>query len=179
MDKIRLSVGLSLVAIIIAIGGYSFPEVKEFVGATGTRFPNGLSTNTTSPAVGQLLTTTLQVSSTGTSVAGLNHGTCYIAPYAATIAASTTVAVDCQGTALWSQNGTSALTGVALNDFVQVQLSTTTAAIAPHLGISLIGASASTTAGHIQLHISNGTGATFTWPTAGQATGTASFISTN
>lgn len=70
MNKSYLALGASLVAVVIAIGGYFFPnvpvfkEVNETLGAMGTRFPNGLSTNSTSPDVGELQTTTLEVDST-------------------------------------------------------------------------------------------------------------------
>lgn len=60
---------MALVAIVIAISSILFSFGGENFGATGTRFPNGLSTNSTSPAVGELQTTTLEVDST-TSLEG-------------------------------------------------------------------------------------------------------------
>jgi len=53
-----------LVGILVLVGGQSVPT--DTLGATGTRFPNGLSTNTTSPVANELRTTTLTVDSTGT-----------------------------------------------------------------------------------------------------------------
>src|SRR3990167_4610088 len=105
-----------VVVTIIAIGGYFFPLVQSVLGSSGTRFPNGLSTNTTSPSVGELLTTTVQVGSSGTDITRINTGTCYIKAYATTIAASSTATVDCQATAaVGSISGaTSALTGVTM-----------------------------------------------------------------
>lgn len=121
----------------------------------------------------------LKVGSTGTKVNQVNTGTCYLQPNAATIAATTTVDVTCQGKALIFNPNTvlaTALTGVKSGDFVNVTLSTTTASTA-YGNIVLAGASASTTAGFITLRITNLTGSTFTWPTTGNATGTASYIS--
>jgi hypothetical protein len=117
-------------------------------------------------------------SCTGTSIAQLNAGTCYILPYATTIAATSSAQVDCQGTAAIGTTNTtlaSALTGVAFGDKVQVTLSTTTAGSTVN-GLVLGGATASTTSGYITLKISNLTGTTYTWPVTGNASGTASFI---
>jgi hypothetical protein len=118
------------------------------------------------------------IGSSGSTLSNVVVGTCYLAPYASTIAATTTAAVDCQGTLAWNANGTSALTGVLSGDAVQITLSTTTSFISGNRGLVLNGASASTTAGHIQLQVENLTGTTFTWSTtAGTASGTASFTS--
>jgi len=63
-----------LVGILVLVGGnQSVPT--DTLGATGTRFPNGLSTNSISPAVGELLTTTLQVDSTSVFEAGVTFDT--------------------------------------------------------------------------------------------------------
>lgn len=66
MQKANLALGVALVAIVIAIGGYFFPQVADSVlGAAGTRFPNGVSANTTSPSIaGQLRGTTLKLDTT-------------------------------------------------------------------------------------------------------------------
>lgn len=128
------------------------------------------------------LTSTLTIGSSGDAIARVNAGTCYIRPRATTITASSTVIVECQATAATkTPYGTatgahSALTGVAENDFVQAKLSTTTANQAWG-GLDIIGASASSTQGFIQLIIQNHTGADFTWPLTGSATGTASYVS--
>ena len=73
MDKKFIAVAL-IAILLVAIGGYFFPlvsvdavaekiaqEVQNKLGATGTRFPNGLSTDTTSPANGEVRTTDLTV----------------------------------------------------------------------------------------------------------------------
>lgn len=116
--------------------------------------------------------------SDATTINQLNAGTCYIRPYAATITASSTAKVDCQGTAAWNASGVSALTGVTAGDWVQAKLATSTAGTTSN-GLVITGASASTTPGFIELYISNLTGGTFTWPTSGTASGTASYLSGN
>jgi hypothetical protein len=72
MNKMKFVWGAIAVAIVIAIGGYSFPQVQQqveaVVGATGTRFPNGLSADSTSPIAGEVRGTTF--TSTGDSVVG-------------------------------------------------------------------------------------------------------------
>lgn len=157
---------------IIAIGAYYYPGAKNIVqnsfgGTTNydTVSVNGLALGTGCNTGG--------ASCNGTTFSRFNGSTCFIKAYATTIAASTTANVDCQGTAaIGTITGTaSALTGVTDGDNVQVTLSTTTAGTQSN-GIAIIGAGASTTAGYITLRISNLTGAIFTWPTTGNATGT-------
>lgn len=59
----------ALVALVVAIGGFLYtPQVKPDYGSTGSRFPNGLSTNATLPSAGQIYTTTLN--STGAATIG-------------------------------------------------------------------------------------------------------------
>lgn len=138
-----------------------------------------------------------QVSSTGvvllgtsgSSVSRLNIGTCYVRSRATTITASSTALVECQGTAAvnapWGVAGgaSSALTGVSSGDFVQAKFASTTAsavgATNAGMGIVIIGATASSTQGYIQLLVANLTGATYTWPITGAATGTVSYIASN
>jgi hypothetical protein len=118
--------------------------------------------------------------STGTALTRVNTGTCYILPYAATIAASSTAVVDCQGTAaIFNTNTTlaTALTGVTNGDNVIANFSTTTATTVSN-GIVVTGAAASTTAGYITLTVSNLRGTTFTWPVTGSATGTVYYMVT-
>ncbi len=119
----------------------------------------------------------LKVGPTGTKVNQTNSGFCYIQAYAATIAASSTAAVDCQARAAvggLTTASTTALAGVKFGDSVTANLSTTTAG-STFMGLQLIGVSASTTAGYISFRVANLTGTTFTWPTSGVATGTASY----
>jgi hypothetical protein len=123
---------------------------------------------------------TFQLSSTGTTLNRINAGTCYVLPYATTIAASTTAAVDCQATALIYNTNTTravALAGVTAGDNVVANFATSTAA-STFGSISISGASASTTPGYITLLVENLTGTTYTWPVTGTASGTASYIVT-
>lgn len=115
------------------------------------------------------------IGSTGTQLSNVSAGTCYLAPSGASIAASTTVIVDCQKTAAVSASGIAPLVGVRSGDKVVATLSTTTAGTT-YSGLDIIGASASTTNGYISLTLSNQTGAAYTWPTSGIASGTASYM---
>lgn len=114
---------------------------------------------------------------------GNTQGTCYILAYATTIAASTTAAVDCQGTAAIGTTNTTnatALTGVTSASRIPgINMATSTAKSAGTYGsIEIVGASASTTSGFITLIVQNNTGTTFTWPTTGTATGTVYYLQT-
>lgn len=71
------------VALIAIVLTWAIPSPSEF-GASGTRFPNGLSTTSTSPAAGEIRTTDLVVGDTA-SITGT------------TTAASTTVKSFMQG----------------------------------------------------------------------------------
>lgn len=173
-----LKVALVVVA-LIAIGAYFFPRAVELLG--GSRFPNGLSADSTAPSAGQvrgtsfLATGSFSLGSSGTSLSQINAGTCYLRPYAATQAATSTTNVDCQGTAAWSANGVSALTGVTYGDSCVVALATTTAGTTIG-GLHIAGVTASTTQGFIGLNITNLQGTTLTWPTSGSASGTAQYF---
>lgn len=165
--------GLALVFAIIGLvgghqSGHSVGGVSNYdtLAVTGLKVGSGCNDSFTT--------------CTGTSIARINAGVCYLRPYATTIAASTTAKVDCQATILWNAGvaAPTALTGVTLNDNVVAELSTTTAGTVSD-GLSIIGASASSTSGYIELYISNNTGGIYTWPsTSGLASGTASYIVT-
>lgn len=180
MNKRNLIIGLVVVLVIAIIGLYFFRNSGGKVGAAITS--NLPSMGLANLAVGSGCDTSYGTC-TGTNLNRVNAGTCYLAPYATTIAATTTSAVDCQGTLAWnasSADGRTALTGVTFGDSVIAMLSTTTAKLGNPLGLILAGASASTTAGHIELQIRNNTGTTFTWSTVlGTASGTVSYLVTN
>lgn len=178
--------GLALVALVIAIiacflaagnGKTVFGNVVDtsyfdyFQATTGFQLGSGLTFFSSSG---------IKVNSTSTTIGRMNTGTCYIQAYATTIAASSTAKVECQGTAavggITTVNDT-ALTGVTTGDYVQTRLATSTAGTTS-LGLNITGASASTTPGYIEMYIINSTGTTFTWPTTGAATGTASYFVT-
>ncbi len=68
---------VAITALIISlakVGGNSQPVESGDFGSTGTRFPNGLSTNTTSPVPGELRTTTLTVTGTSTIATTTSSG---------------------------------------------------------------------------------------------------------
>lgn len=134
----------------------------------------------------------ITLGSSGTTFTRMNTGQCYIMPTATTIAATTTVSVDCQATLAVGNPNTAetALTGVTSGDTVVAQLSTTTAILNGNTfsgsgvngGLVILGASPSTTAGYIVLRLYNAFGATYTYPTfpvgGVNASGTVSYIVT-
>lgn len=58
--------------VVVVLAGLVGGNQSDPLGATGTRFPYGLSTNSTSPSSGQLITTTLSIGTTTNS--GLSAG---------------------------------------------------------------------------------------------------------
>lgn len=60
-----------LVAILVLVGGNQSADQVEQVGAPGSRFPNGLSADTTSPIVGEVRGTYLTITSTATTGGGI------------------------------------------------------------------------------------------------------------
>ena len=72
--------GSITIAIVIAIGAYFFPtqvqQLQQVVGA-GTRYVNGLSTTSTAPSAGQVLTTTLTVNGATTLTSTSTLGSTY------------------------------------------------------------------------------------------------------
>ncbi len=170
MTKDILARVVAVVAIVIAIIGCFTPGAQQAVQKAGQIY----DTFTGDYFVAARGMTT---GANGTAITRLNVGQCYIQPYAATIAASSTASVDCQANpatgGLTTANDTN-LKGVSFGDNVLATLSTTTAGTLQG-GIDIIGVSASTTAGRIVLTLANTTGTTFTWPTTGSASGTASY----
>lgn len=116
--------------------------------------------NTLTVSVGQTFTGGAVFGAMGDTLNQANFGFCNLKPSITTIAASSTVAVDCGGSA----NGSTALNGVIAGSVVQLQFSTTTPTTFEGIGIQ--GVSASSTSGFITALVYNGTGATFTWTAA-------------
>jgi hypothetical protein len=175
-----------VVALVVAIIACFLPVAggKSLAGITDTSYFDFF--NATTAGGFQINGTTvlsnsgIKLNSTSDTISRINSGQCYIQPYATTIAASTTAKVDCQATAAVGSISTAndaALNGVSTGDYVQVTLATSTAGTTSN-GLVISGANASTTAGYIQLNISNLTGTTFTWPTSGTASGTAMYLAT-
>jgi hypothetical protein len=167
--------GVAALVLIIVLGVKLFmPSTVKFGAAGGMlaenydpyiRYNGGFNTNLPE-TLGGLVTATAGAlfSSVGTQLNGFNFGTCYIQASATTITASSTVTVDCQGS---TTGGNTALTGVTTNDNVSVNFATTTSTT--YSGLSILGASASSTPGYITMKVFNGTGTTFTW-SAGAST---------
>ena len=107
---------------------------------------------------------TLKIGQNGTALTRVNSGFCNIKTGVATIAASSSIAVDCGGGSF----GATALIGITVTDRVLLGQPTTTPAIGANAGTGLqvLGASASTTAGFITVILFNGTGGIFTWTAA-------------
>lgn len=135
-------------------------------------------------ALGIKNTGTEQVGTNGTVFSSENTGVCFIQPYATTIAASSTALVDCQGTAAVGTTNTgkdTALPGIVQGGFSEGTLGTTTASqngssISAFGGLILLGVSASTTPGYLQLLLLNQFGTTFTWPLVGTASGSMKYF---
>lgn len=132
MDKIKLTLGVALVAIVIAIGGYYYPTVTSAL-------PGGFS------AFDEVDATALKIGTNGSRVGPIIVGTCPIIMANYSIAASTTVAADC------------AVTGVVTGDVVFAGFATSSANFG---GWFIAQSSASSTSGFITLRITNTTGAT-------------------
>lgn len=157
MDNKRLTVGLIAVA-IIAVGGYFFPLVQSQLGS-GTRMPNGISADSTSPSAGQVRGTTLTITgastlgSAGSSLTALSFGTCSLVAYTGgfTVAATTTVGFDCAATG-------------ALTTDTAIFVQTATSSVASSGGWEVESVSASSTAGYLRVHVRNNTGASAVMP---------------
>lgn len=158
MNKKNLIIGA--VALLVLVGGY-FTFFNGGVGGT-TNFSD-LSVDSLTNAGTLTQTGALTVGSSGSSLARINRGVCNIHAGANTIAATSTIQLDCQA-------GTGVLTALSnipawtAGDTVFVQQSTSTPTAIS--GLNLLGASASTTAGYITVRLANTTGTTYTWTAA-------------
>lgn len=151
-------VALVILAIInlapMVFGLFSGPAL-----GAGTRYPNGISADTTSPTTGQVRGTTLTVTGTatlgdnGSAIADLIHGTCSLVAYSGgfTVAATSTVAFDC------------AVTGALTTD-TQVFAKLATSSVATSGGWTVEASSASSTPGYLRIHVRNNTGASAVMP---------------
>ena len=122
------------------------------VSAVGTLGVTGLST----------LTGGAKIGASGSTVNQIVKGTCnlYSGTNITTIAASSTVNLDCQG----GVSSPTVLSGVVSGDVVFIQAPATMPST--FLGLRVVGATASTTSGYIQVALLNGTGATYTLASA-------------
>ncbi len=181
------AIAIAFIVAVLALFGLSHRSSSPLFGSPSTTITTSLpSLGVFRLAVGPNCGGNSASGCTGTVVNRLNMGFCYIQAYSATISASTTAQVDCQGQAAVAGLLTATdtpLTGVSYGDSVVAELSTSTASGGASAGASpvfngldLLGSSASTTNGYITLLLFNATGKTYTWPTTGTATGTASYV---
>lgn len=142
--KSTLALIVSVVALIIGVGGYMYPqfvttqpivtEEEQFGAATpGTRFPHGITIGL--PA------------SSPTNVSKILTGSCNMIGADASVTASSTSSFDC------------AIPGVISTDRVVAMLSTTTNVANSPLNWNIMSAKASTTAGFVTFRLTNLSGA--------------------
>lgn len=154
MSNNTLTAGL-VIAIVIAIGGYFFPQIAQLAGAVGTRFPDGISVGTTVAATKNKLT----VGTSGTPMGNIIYGTCTL-KFDGTLLASSTTMVDC------------ASSSFAVGDTVDI-LGLATSSVAASRTITINGTgSASTTAGFAPVRVTVLTGTTLTPGGAGLGSST-------
>ena len=138
-----------LIAVIIAIGGYFFPQVQSIVGSDGrgTRFPNGISVNSTvSPA-----SNGLRIGANGSEIVEMKSTTCNAATTELPLEATSTDAFTCS------------VTGVAAGDQVHVTLPSDSGSVFGGFNISYAVASTDT----VTFGVQNNTGvATTSFPLA-------------
>lgn len=140
MNNTKIAIGLSVVAIVIAIIAY---------GHTGSSLGN--KTASFWDSVQGYRVNGTEVFTSGGFLAGATTGTCSLIGSVASIPASTTVAFDC------------AVTGIVSGDITFSQFATTTASSGGP-GWLITQSSASTTSGFLTLNVTNLTGTTATMP---------------
>lgn len=153
MDKSKLALGVALVAVLIAIGGYFFPQQLQKAFGTVGGVTNYNSLGISQLKVGSSCNDEFGYSTcNGSALSGMSFGTCaLINDNSAPEATSFTVAAT--STASYSCTATNVLT---TDTAVFAQFATTTSA--GNVGWWVTGASASTTAGAIVVTVYNGTG---------------------
>lgn len=142
MKDSKFSLGLAVVAIVIAIAAWGLPHGAAGPTTsgitTGTNFKYGISVGS-APSLG----------ANPTNFSKVLAGTCTLIMGAQTITASTTKPFDC------------AITGVVSGDIVvNAMWATTTIPSFASNGYAIVGGYSSTTSGYITLLVSNLTGAT-------------------
>ena len=146
MDKIKFIWGGILVAVVIAIGGYFFPQVVEDAfGRVGTAFRNGICVGDSS-ANCTPTQYALTIGSNGSTIYELKATTCELIGTNRTHTATSTFAYDC------------AITGLTSSDVVMAQIATSTDFSDALSGWSITAAKASSTSGFITVILDNRTG---------------------
>lgn len=145
MDFLSRNAGvIALVAIVIAIGGYFYPQLGQLAGSLDSATTYGIL-GTGQIKVGSNCASGPKFSSCGgTAINGISWATCSLISSNFVVTASTTAIMDC------------AVTGALSSDAVFAMFATSTASGA---GWEILGASASTTAGFDTIAVTNGTGA--------------------
>ena len=139
----HLSIIIALLLIFAVFGGGK--EALDLGASSDTTVSNKWTFSGAHVVSGAVTnTSTYTLGSAGTSIKRINVGTCTVHSVTNVFLASSTQEVSCQGGA----SALTALTGVAVNDIVHLQFSTTSPTI--NGGLRIIGASASTTQGYIQ-----------------------------
>ena len=166
MNKYHNWINTGLIAalfVLVLVGGNNQSGIFSLIfGATGTRSPNGISADSTSPSVGQvrgttvLATSNLTIGSSGTAMSQVLTGTCTLQGANLSVAATSTQSFSCP------------VTGVVANDKVFVSLATTSNVGTGRQWI-LAGHSASSTSGFIVVDLFNLTGVAASPAAAGNA----------
>lgn len=136
MNKTNVSLVLAIAALLLAIGGYSYPIIKDTVGASFGGTTNYDELDVTAIKIG---------GANGSRVGPVIAGTCALIDNGVSISATTTVPYDC------------AVTGVVSGDTVYMQFATSTRGVFSDLW-TIEAAKASSTAGFITAMVSNRTG---------------------
>lgn len=155
---------IALIALVIAVGGYFYPQVQKGFGQIVDTFTGDIFDATTSYKLNGTAfysSTGLTVGSGGTALANIITGNCTIWTPATTITGTTTQQAVCQAA---TNGGISALTGVTTDSICSVRMASST--VTTLAGLVVEGQSASSTAGSIVFGLANLTGATFTWSAA-------------
>lgn len=164
---------VALVAVLIAIGGYFYPQLASISAGAVVTGPahyqtegfiqglcSGLRNQWCVDGNGNVSSTgTLSVGTNGSTLTRLNFSVGVAIGYSNTIAASSTGTFDIGPTTGKGQVG-STLPGVSAGDQCDVYATTT---IGNWGGLDIISSFASTTNGYCSVTVFNQTGATFTW----------------
>lgn len=138
MDKTKLALGVALVALVIAIIGVFTPA--------GSAVQNAISSFGGTTNYDEVDATAMKIGgANGSRLGPIIAGSCSLIAPSFSVAASTTVSMDC------------AVTGVVTGDTVFADFATSTVA---GNGWAIDGSSASTTANVITLRVTNWTGTT-------------------
>ncbi len=151
--KTNIALGLAVVALIIAGIAYLGHTSKTLFGSTacsnitclsgGLRLVTGAGGDFESD-VAAIVSGGFKIGTNGTNLTQLVGGTCSLIASSFTVAATSTVAMDC------------AVSNITSTDIPFAQFATSSAILE---GWSIAGSSASSTAGFITIDVTNGTGA--------------------